>query len=76
MIFLKSMLAGVLAVFVSTLLVLLCVSVHLALVYKPQRQSGTVAWDPISITRPSFWLLTLVVFLAGFLWELRRARSK
>ena len=40
----------------------------------PKEQGAkAIGWDPISVIRPGPVLIILAVFVAGFLWEFRRA---
>jgi hypothetical protein len=67
MIYIKSIVAGLVAVFSGA--VLLVISVWVSL--------GAIQLDPISLIRPGpvliIVLIILAVFVAGFLWEFRRA---
>jgi hypothetical protein len=74
MIFVKSAMAGIAAVFLSCLVLFVCVVGYLSLASKPY--SGPAQWDPVSVNRPFFWLVALAIFLAGFFWEFRRSNSK
>ena len=70
MIYLKSIVAGIIAVVSFAVLVFLCVAVYMwRMVPKTE---GAVGWDPISIVRTGPLLSILVVFLLGFIWEFRR----
>jgi hypothetical protein len=57
MIFLKSTLVGIAAVFAALLLVLLCMVAYLSAAYE-----STVQWDPISLIRPSTWIVVSQFF--------------
>jgi len=74
MIYVKSALVGLLVVFGAFVLVLFGVAAYLSIVHKVE--TGAIAWDPVSLTTPSTWLVALVIFLGGFFWEFRRCRSK
>jgi hypothetical protein len=74
MIFVKSAVVGLLAVFGAFFLMLLPVTAYLSIAYKAH--TGPVAWDPISLTSSLTWLVAITIFLGGFFWEFRRARSK
>jgi len=74
-IYLKSVLAGLLAVLAAAILLVIVVVVLSAA--SPSSQTGSVGWDPISLGRPLKWLVaTLGIFLIGFFWEFFRLRSK
>ena len=67
--------AGVVALAVSFFVLFVGVGIYLwitACKLNPQG-AGAIAWDPISITSPGFLLGILAIFVAGFLWEFRRA---
>ena len=67
MIYIKSLVAGIAAVVIATLLM----GLYLYIAYKPT-DNEAIAWDPISLAhRPSAWLIAAVIFIAGFLWEFR-----
>ena len=75
MIYLKSVFAGVVAIAVSFFVFFIGVGIYLWIAARklnPQG-AGAIAWDPISITSPGFLLGILAIFVAGFLWEFRRA---
>jgi hypothetical protein len=74
MVYLKSFAAGIVAVVLAALLVLIAAVVYLNLFFK-HAEDQAIGWDPISLVRSSPWLsvLALLVFLAGYFWELRRA---
>jgi len=76
LIYLKSALAGLLAVvaarIVLSMLVILGIVVYGAL---HSSQEGSVGWDPISlIHHPSLPIVALIIvcFATGFFWEFRR----
>lgn len=70
----KSTIVGIAAAFLVFMPTLLGIAAYLWATYKVH--PGLVQWDPISLSRPSIWVVTTVVFLIGFAWELRRACSK
>jgi uncharacterized BrkB/YihY/UPF0761 family membrane protein len=78
MIYLKSILAGLLALVVVPLCLLLTVVVGLviyALVHPTPPGEGSVGWDPISLwvhMNPMRWSIPLLLFFIGFIWEYRR----
>jgi hypothetical protein len=76
MIYVKSLLAGLLAVLVACTSIVVLVVVWLT-VYSmthPSQQEGSIGWDPISLVRlnPRIWLIVALIFCAGFVWEYRR----
>jgi uncharacterized membrane protein len=73
MIYLKSIFAGIVAVFLSFCLLFVGILTYLWITTPTEQYAGTIAWDPIPVLRPDSLLVMLAVFLAGFLWEFRRA---
>jgi hypothetical protein len=77
MIYVKSALAGLLAVAVATIVLPMLVIVGIV-IYNGfhSSQEGLVGWDPISLSHRSPLLivvaLLVVCFASGFLWEFRR----
>jgi hypothetical protein len=84
MIYLKSVVAGIVAVFAAIValivvifLTLLGATLYMSIKYPADNQ--VVGWDPISLVKHAPWLglllglLPLGIFLAGFFWEFRRA---
>jgi preprotein translocase subunit SecY len=75
-IYLKSILAGLLAVVAAAILLVFVVAVRLWVASRSS-QTGAVGWDPISLAKPWAWLTAvLAVFLVGFFWEFCRLSSK
>jgi hypothetical protein len=77
MIYLKSALAGLLAVEAATILLpILVVSGIILYTAVHSSQEGSVGWDPISlwVQRPplSIVAVAVVCFASGFFWEFRR----
>jgi hypothetical protein len=77
MVYLKSFLAGLAALIFAGVLSVVAIAVYLSAVYKPTEDEA-IGWDPVSLAHRSPWLtaLPVLVFAAGFIWELRRARSR
>ncbi len=77
MVYVKSILVGVAAVVVAAIASLFATAIYLWIAYRPPDtgSEGSIGWDPISVTRPAPWLLLIgiLIFLAGFFWEFRRA---
>ena len=75
MIYIKSLVAGITAVVIATLLSPFLMGLYVYIIYKP-KENEAIGWDPISFAhRPSAWLIiaVIVIFMAGFVWEFRRA---
>jgi hypothetical protein len=75
-IYLKSTVAGLLAVLAAAILTVVVVAVRLSIALRSS-DTGAVGWDPISLAKPLTWLgVVLGIFLAGFFWEFFRVSSK
>jgi hypothetical protein len=75
MLYLKSVLIGVLAALGAALLTL--VGFVIVMTHGMPHQPGTaVGVDPVSIARsfPQLWLFPAIAFAGGFAWEYRRLR--
>ncbi len=68
------MLAGLISVVIAIILTPFVLSVYFWLVYRPLENAG-VGYDVVSFAK-RFWLAGVLIFLAGFLWEFRRATAK
>jgi hypothetical protein len=53
---------------------LLCPFIFLAIgLLLPANTGGAWGWDPVAFARsPLCWLMLLMVFVSGFIWEFRR----
>lgn len=74
MIYVKSILAGIACVCVASFLMLEAIGAYLSVVYHVG--AGPIGWNSSFLASPLNWLFTLAMFLVGFFWEFRRARSK
>jgi hypothetical protein len=72
MIYLKSIVAGLVAVFSVAVLFVIGVVITVLISAKKEGE-GAIGWDPIALVRPAPMILVLAIFVAGFLWEFRRA---
>jgi uncharacterized BrkB/YihY/UPF0761 family membrane protein len=71
---LKCTVTGLLAVFITAIVVPISVSMYLVRqMEKSQRDAvGAIGWDPIGLaTLPRTWVILGGAFAAGFLWEYR-----
>jgi cell division protein FtsX len=76
MVFLKSLVAGTVAVAMAGALSPIVMGVYFYVVYRPAANEA-IGWDPTSfVKQPMIWAVTAVIFLAGFVWEFRRAHPK
>jgi uncharacterized BrkB/YihY/UPF0761 family membrane protein len=73
MIYLKSIFAGIVAVFSVVALLFVGIVIYLMIAASKEQGDVSIGWDPISLVRPGPVLVILAVFVAGFLWEFRRA---
>ena len=73
MIYIKSLLIGVVALF-ATMIVYVVILISVLLRLHPPPPGAEVAFDLRSmINGPSFWLIALFAFALCFYWEFRRA---
>ena len=72
MIYLKSVFAGIVASSFSLFVFSVGGGMYLWIRAPKGQGNDIVAWDPISVG-PSFLLVILAIFMAGFVWEFRRA---
>jgi hypothetical protein len=72
-IYLKSIMAGLVAVFSVVLLLFVGILSYLWVLASKEHGAGAIGWDLISVIGPGPVLIILAVFVAGFLWEFRRA---
>ncbi len=76
MFFLKSLVAGTVAVAMAGALSPIIMGIYFYVVYRPDANEA-IGWDPTSfVKQPMIWAVTAVIFLAGFVWEFRRAHPK
>jgi uncharacterized BrkB/YihY/UPF0761 family membrane protein len=73
MIYLKSIMAGLVTVLSLTVLLFVGIVIRLWVSASKEQGAKAIGWDPISLIRPGPVLIILAVFVAGFLWEFRRA---
>jgi uncharacterized BrkB/YihY/UPF0761 family membrane protein len=76
MIYIKSLLAGLLAVLVAciSLPVLAVIGLIVYNMIHRSQEEGSIGWDPVSMVRisPMICFIAALIFCAGFLWEYRR----
>ncbi|MGO9404633.1 MAG: hypothetical protein ACLPVW_14315 [Terriglobales bacterium] len=76
----KSILAGLLALIVVPvcLLVIVVVGTLTYALVHPTPGEGSIGWDPISLWRtdPIVWFTPVLTFLIGFIWEYRRLAKR
>jgi len=80
MIYAKSVLAGLLALIMIPVCLVIVVVVGLLIhvLTHPPSGEGSIGWDPISLVRmnPILWSIPLLVFFIGFTWEYRRLAKR
>jgi hypothetical protein len=75
MIYIKSTLVGLAALFVATIVYIVSLTSILLRRYPPP-PGVQVGFDLGGLVyRPSYWLIALVAFALGFYWELRRVTT-
>jgi uncharacterized BrkB/YihY/UPF0761 family membrane protein len=74
--FLKSLLVGLVAALMAAILLLLGGMAAVAVI--PHPEGTAIAIDPIAVAKssPALWVLAIVVFALGFLWDYRRAKPR
>jgi hypothetical protein len=76
MVYVKSLVAGTVAVAIAAALSPIVMGIYFLVVYRPGA-SEAIAWDPTSFARqPPIWAISGLIFVAGFVWEFRRAHAK
>jgi len=74
--YLKSLVAGTVAVAIAAALSPIVMGIYFIVVYRPGA-NGASGWDPTSSAKqPMIWVISLLIFVAGFVWEFRRAHAK
>jgi hypothetical protein len=76
-IYVKSILAGLLALIavpVCLLAIIVVGMVIYVMVHHPTPGEGSIGWDPISLvhTNPRLWAVPIFIFSIGCIWEYRR----
>lgn len=73
MIYLKSVLAGVVTLIASIVLFFILISIVLFVWSNKVGGDSSIGFDPISLMKPPWWLvLAGLIFASGFYWEFRR----
>jgi len=78
MIYIKSLLAGLLAVLIACISLPVLVVIGLfvySMIHQSQEGEGAVGWDPISLVHQQplpVVAFTILVFASGFFWKFRR----
>jgi len=74
MIVLKSLAAGLIAVFATAVVIVVVAIVALFLLSARNQANDTViGWDPVEFGRaPLAWIIFMFAFAAGFYWQYRR----
>jgi hypothetical protein len=77
LIYLKSILCGLAAVFVAAVATAVAIIITLAIKSRNVPPGESYGWDPVSLFRGSLvsWFILALVFAIGFAWEYRHAVS-
>jgi hypothetical protein len=70
MIYIKSVCAGILTVALAAL------SLVIALLLYAHTGDFAIGWDPRGAKSPSFWIVVLLIFAVGYIWEYRRLSKR
>jgi len=74
--YVKCLLAGLLALIIVPVLLIVCVVVGMVIytMVHPTQADGQIGWDPVSLWRmnPIAWFIPALSFCAGFIWQYRR----
>lgn len=70
MIYLKSILAGILT------LILTALSLLIATFLYSRTRDFAIGWDPRGLRSISFWILVAMIFAIGYAWEYRRLSKR
>ena len=74
MIYIKSILVGIVTLFVATVVYVVCAMLVFMVQYQPP-SGGMIALSlPALLTRALYWFIALAAFALGFYWEWRRGR--
>jgi hypothetical protein len=79
MIYVKSVLAGLIALIVVPIFLigLLIVGMLIYTFVHPTQGEGSVGWDPISLKSPiTVVVVAILIFCAGFFWEFHRLKHQ
>jgi hypothetical protein len=70
MIYVKSVLAGILALVIAVFSTIVAILVYDS---RSSESPTTIGWDPHAASRsPGFWAIIALIFAVGFFWEFRR----
>lgn len=76
MVYLRSFVAGTVAIAMAAAVSPIIMGIYFYAIYRPGTHDA-IGWDPTSCAKePLIWVIALLVFLAGFAWEFRRAHFK
>jgi hypothetical protein len=75
-VYFKSAIAGVVAVFLCAMIVVLTALVEIIWMSRRAEGETVIGWDFVSFAKtPLAWVIFLLAFAAGFYWEYRRATA-
>ena len=70
MIYVKSIIAGAIALILALLSLLIGILVH------DRTSEFTIGWDPRGLRSVSFWIVVALIFALGYAWEYRRLSKR
>ncbi len=78
MFLLKSVFAGLLALFIAAIVLPMTVCVYLTWTVHPAHNEVAIGFDPISLVRsfPSVWIIAVMIFGLGFYLQYRRLKAR
>jgi FtsH-binding integral membrane protein len=76
MVLLRSLLVGLVAALMAAILLLLGAMAAVAVIPHPEETTLTI--EPVAVAKssPALWVLAIVVFVLGFLWDYRRTKPR
>ena len=76
MVYLKSLVAGTVAVAIAAAISPILMGFYFFVVYRPGADEA-IGWDPTSfVKQPLIWAIAALIFLVAFVWEFRRLHRK
>ena len=76
MVYLKSLVAGTVAVAIAAAISPIVMGFYFLVVYRPGADEA-IGWDPTSfVKQPLIWAITALIFWVAFVWEFRRLHRK
>jgi uncharacterized BrkB/YihY/UPF0761 family membrane protein len=73
MIYIKSVLVGILTLILTVFSLVLCLLIYSATSSNPDFAIG---WDPRGAKSPLFWIVVMLIVAVGYIWEYRRLSKR